>query len=241
MTPHTAENSALSNTTNLTTIETGNKMWGWSLEIWDKVVFWSLVVAAVAGTLSVTGGLAAGLVSYWTGSIERTALEEKLRAYNSQLEKARTSAAVANKAASDANERAADLTERANEARLETEKIKAQLAWRRLTHEQIHTISNAIGPISFPFKLSVLSNDPEATLFANDFVAAMKAGGKDVKLSPVMVMSPRPLVGIRVSGREVEAITIAKILATAGLKVVLRKKEQDVEILIASKPAPIEQ
>ena len=84
--------------------------------------------------------------------------------------------AAAQTDAAKANERAAELTNEAAQARLETEKLKRQLAWR-LSEAQFDTIVRGLIGLNLKDSLSGIANDPKSMLFANDIQRAMRAAG----------------------------------------------------------------
>lgn len=157
MTPNATDQVATANTPNATSKDTGGEMWGWPLEFWDKIVFWSLVVTAIAGALSVTTGFAAGLLAYWTGAVEKQEFDKQLTESKVEIEKARASAA-------DANRVAAEATERANKAALELEKYRAP---RRLPANLAAQLSKELEVFrGTPFAIAVPGGNREAEVFA---------------------------------------------------------------------------
>jgi len=166
MMPNATDQTAPANTPKASNKDAGGRMWGWPLEFWDKVVFWALVVTALAGALSVTTGFAAGLLAYWTGGIEKMEFDKKLRASNLEIEVARASAAEANKIAAEA-------TERANNAALELAKYRAP---RRIAESQIEKLASkllAFGGIEF--EIGVPNGNREAEILAEQIERVLLA------------------------------------------------------------------
>lgn len=105
--------------------------------------------------LALAVGVAATILIVWMGNVKETYLREDL--------------AAAATYASEADARAA-------EARLETEQIKAELAWRTITPELEDNLLTALSPYQGVITIKHVSNDPEAVAlaveFANLFVKA---------------------------------------------------------------------
>ncbi len=84
--------------------QAGHRMWGFSIEFWNSVIVWAIIISAIAGAISIVAGFVAGIVGYRV----------------SDLTQKETSAQIA-----EANARAAEANARGAEANLALEKYKA--------------------------------------------------------------------------------------------------------------------
>jgi len=97
-------------------------------------------------------------------------------------EESKRQVAEAGRDAAKASEKAALLEKDAAEARLETERVKGLLAWRRISlaqHEQIVTALK--GRITEKVWVEFVDTDPEAVQFHGDLWQTMKDAGIDVQ------------------------------------------------------------
>ena len=87
--------------------------------------------------------------------------------------------AEANKAAAEAHQKANEAHARATRAELESEKLKAQFAGRRIGLKQILLLSNAIRdvPSTLDLLIEFQASDPEAFVYANDFIDLFRGAG----------------------------------------------------------------
>ena len=93
----------------------------------------------------------------------------------------------AERALAEATERAGEAVERAAAAELETERLRKELAWRRVSPEQAHKISEVISRSDLPkfgLRIEHSANDPESITFANDIAEVFRKNGW-----PVLFMS----------------------------------------------------
>jgi hypothetical protein len=134
--------------------------------------------------------------------------------------------------------RAAELEKEAAEARLEQEKLKAQLAWRRLSDDQARTITAHLTGLAFKPTLSAITSDPESTLFALDIHRAMTAAGIAVQIQSKLIFGSHPIVGLIISGPRADVERVAEGFVKAGISVTGQEREGTVEILVGSKPPP---
>ncbi len=107
-----------------------------------------LVAAGVSGEL---------LFGFW---VHRK--ENKLRAISGRLEV-------------EANERIADAERRTAEAVLETEKLKAQFAWRSVPTEKAHAQLDELRAGTGSVWIEYMNGDPESLRFAQQFVGLFSA------------------------------------------------------------------
>jgi hypothetical protein len=101
------------------------------------------------------------------------------------------------KASDESAERVSQANERAAAAELQTEKLKAQFAWRRLSASQAAAISRFIeGKPKSCLQISYTANDPEANIFARDIGAVFSGHGWPVGF--VAQSSGQIIFGLRI-------------------------------------------
>jgi hypothetical protein len=149
----------------------GKMIWGVPLHGWEDLMRYGLAVAGAAG-------LIVGLATWFVVQLQREEiaasareLEEYKLDAGRRIEAAKAEALRAQADVTKAQKEIAEANDRAEQARAEQERLKLQLAWRRLTKEQIETISETIRHKKMPinFHLIAPAGDPEANLYANDF------------------------------------------------------------------------
>lgn len=149
-----------------TTARTGIRMLGHGLDWWNGAMLIALGFAALAAVSVVVTTTAVIIVQ----RREATAAKEEFERYKvgvaGQVADAKREGIEAGKTAGDAVLRAAELEKEAANARLETERLKAQLAWRSLPPDMAKTLSERLS--EHPGKVTVQygSNDPESQYFA---------------------------------------------------------------------------
>lgn len=98
-----------------------------------------------------------------TGAVKETALKHEL--------------SDAGQDAATANERAAGLEKEAATARLETERLKSQLAWRAFSADQREILRTALAASPHPVTLAYVAGDPEALYLSRQFGDLLEAAG----------------------------------------------------------------
>ena len=148
-------------------------MWGYPLELWESVFFWATGIAAVAGAIAVASVFVAGIIGYkitdvvtHESEIRIGEAEARISEATARAEEAKAGAAAATENAANANERAASLERDATRARLETERLKAQLAWRVLPQNIANAIGNNLSASVGKINIQYAANDTEALYFA---------------------------------------------------------------------------
>jgi len=148
---------------------------------WDWPRTWMLV-GAIAGAIAV----AASVASAWLSIQDADA---------SKLE-----IAELNKSAKDAAARIADANRDAELARLEQERIKAQVSWRDLTEKDRATFLQALGPEPGEVLIAWQVGDVEATRYAGTIALALQGSGWKVS-TEARVYARSFLTGIQLSDR----------------------------------------
>lgn len=162
---------------------------------------------------------------------------------NEAAEKAKENATKASQKTAELNIRSVALEKESTQAKLETEKLKQQFAWRRLSKEQVAIISDGVSKLNggLPITLSAITSDPESMTFASDLQHAINLGGLDIKIQASIFFGQKPFIGIEISGPDKETIEkAAQPFINAGLILNghISPNEKEVNIRIGSKPFP---
>jgi len=151
-------------------------MWGLSLQFWQTVFFWATVVAGVAGGISVSAAFVSAMVGYQISDIiqadaDRRIEDAKLKGDEARAEASKANAEVAraNEAIAAAHVRASSLENEAAQARLEQERLKAQLAWRVLSPEMATKLEGILSAHPSSINIQHVANDAEALYLAIQF------------------------------------------------------------------------
>jgi len=231
-----------------------------SQTIADTIYGWANIALAIGAALVLFGTI--GVI--WSGGVRERFANERISSNETKTAQAVADAATAHAASevakadaaranenfvkakqsiATANERAAKLENEAEQARLETERLKRQFAWRRLNETQFHALATGFSEIiGLNLVLSAVGSDPESMLFATDIKRAMAAAGINLEIRGSVFLGQRPVVGINISGPREAIIRVGKVFTQAGFNVegYEQPNAKEVEILIGSKPPPIE-
>jgi hypothetical protein len=126
----------------------GVSIWDVSLDTANLVYVVSWIGLIIGAILTAVATLAA----FWSSAVRD-------KHSDTQIQTARTEAAKA-------NERAATLENEAAQARLEQEKLKAQLAWRVLPPAAVTAIEQRLSQAPSAINVEHVANDPEALYLA---------------------------------------------------------------------------
>ena len=147
-----------------TTPSGDNRVFWWlSLDQWNGLI---VAFGLISGVFVLLTGGATG-VSLWLQKAETIAIK-------TQLAEADAAAARANEAAGEANKWAASLEKEASNARLETERLKEQLAWRELHAATIKRLATALSEHVGSVNLWYTDGDAEALALAAQISSALK-------------------------------------------------------------------
>jgi hypothetical protein len=190
--------------------------------------------ALILGAILVAGGT---ITTIWTGGIRDRFADERISENKVESLRAVAGGASANEVAARANERAATLENEAEQARLETERLRQQMAWRRLSEGQIETSASGLAGLAIPLQMAAIANDPESMLFASDIRRALQAVGIETQIDSVIMSGA--VVGIVVKGpKDDNTLRVGRAFQAAGLYVQFQVKAGNLEILVGSKPPP---
>jgi hypothetical protein len=211
-------------------------MLGLSLHAWENIMLGSLAFAAVAAAV-------VGVATYCVVQLQRVELaasKEEFEKYKIDTGKEIAAAnAVGDSAkaeAAKANEKTASLQKEADEARLETQRLKQQVAWRRITRPQHDALVSALTGKKIDFFLSFVDADPESALFPDDIDRTMKDAG----LKPSFFSGWQRAVGLSIAGTDSPELTaLVEAFDAAGLPLVRKPIDHPsfkIELLVGSKP-----
>ena len=185
-------------------------------------------VFVIIGAVLVAIGTIAAI---WSGGVKERFADERISQNEADTSRANADAATA-------NERAASLENEAEQARLETERLKQQFAWRRLNETQFRTMVDNLSGLDLKLTLSAISVDPESMLFATDIQRALVAAGFNLQIRSTMPFGRGPIVGIIISGPKIDILSVGQAFRLAGFDIKGRERQGDIEIFIGSKPPP---
>lgn len=135
------------------------RMFGLGLETWEHLMLASLAFAALAA-------VAIGLSTYVVVKLQREAARNAAIALDEYKADAGRQIAQAEENAAGANERAAMLEREAASARLEQERLKAQLAWRVIPPAAAERLVGQLARKPGSANLQYVASDPEAHALA---------------------------------------------------------------------------
>jgi hypothetical protein len=114
------------------------EMWGHSLPFWESIFRWATGIAAIAGGIAVTAAFVSTIVGYQiTGRVQQES-DKKISEANARTE----------------------------EAKLEQERLKAQMAWRILSPDAASELERLLIVKSGSVTIEYATGDPEAQTFA---------------------------------------------------------------------------
>src|ERR1700730_12742802 len=135
-------------------------MWSFTDPFWETVFKWATIIAALSGGV----GIAAAFVSAWVGYKINDAVQRE------------------------ADRKIAEAQAQSTQA--EQERLKTQLAWRRITAEQHNAIVRSLRAHPATILVGHASNDPEATVYAEDIAKTFRDAGWVVNRS--VFIGPQP-------------------------------------------------
>jgi hypothetical protein len=214
---------------------------------WFDISWYGLIVAGAITALAAFATVVFLFLQFWSSGVRErhtewrtSTLELETETAKAALGKANAEIANANATAAAANERAAALEKEAAQARAEQERLKVQLAWRRITKEQHDNLVLILRPHKMAIRARYVAPDPEASQFAKEIIQTLKDAGAIVQ-EFLELKAPFPLgviVGKTADGRSdllASAFQGAGIATTIG-ESPLNNPKNEVDIFIGSKP-----
>jgi hypothetical protein len=180
----------------------------------DSIYAWSNVLLVLGATLALVG--TAGV--FWSGGVREKFADERISANEAETAKAKAETA---------------------QAKLEQERLKALMAWRRVSPTQAQQLSSVLKGAQLELWLAWVGDDPEATVFRGDLEAALTAAGVKTKYFSGYARA----VGVSVKGgTPEERQTLLQAFHAAGLPLVASDQEGmmkgQLEITVGTKPPP---
>jgi len=219
-------------------VRKARRMLGLNLHAWEMLLVFSLVVVALATVFVVA------LTRKEASEIKREYGTYKLTV-DAKVAEAKAEGIKAGEAAGDALARAAALekeaarlTKEAEEAKLETERLKAQVAWRHLSPDQSKTMIDDLSGKTFAIHFDYSQNDPEAMQFSEDFLKTIREAGIVTYTHP-LVAPPAP-PGVIIFGTENDPAyqALKSALERANVQFKLAPRNGPARLSIGSKLAP---
>ena len=183
-------------------------------QVADTIYTWSNALLVLGATVALIG--TAGV--FWSGGVREKFADERIAANEAETAKAKAETA---------------------QALLEQERLKAVMAWRRVTPRQAEQLALALANSSIELWLTWVGNDPEATILRADLEAALTAAGVKTKYFSGYARA----VGLSVKGgTPQERRTLLQAFHTAGLPLVESGErglmQGQLEITVGTKPPP---
>ncbi|WP_162918206.1 hypothetical protein [Taklimakanibacter deserti] len=191
---------------------------------WSSWSWWGLIAFGIIAAITAIATVAFTFIQFWSGGV--LGRHSEWRTATLERETAR------------ANERTAELQKEAEAAKLEQERLRQLLAWRRLTADQMKKLVDELTGITFPVTLQVNNADPEATRFAADIGEVFQQAGISYEKKTAIVFSDDPIPGLRVYGRADEVHRIADPFHRLGIAIDGQQKDADLVFHVAAKPPP---
>ena len=167
-------------------------MFNVSLPVADAVFTWANIVLVVGAVLAFVGTAAV----FWSTGIRERYADERIAANEAEAAKAKAETA---------------------RALLEQERLKAQMAWRRIGPIQAQRIAEGLRGEQLEVWVTFVGNDPEATVYREDINSALAAAGVKTKF----FSGYERAVGLSVKGGKPEQrARLVNAFAAAGVAAV---------------------
>lgn len=166
---------AMTSSDEMTTIENTilsrkvRRMLGLDLDAWNSLMLWSLGFAALAACAVVVSTAATIKLQKLSGEQTKLEFERYKLGVAAQVADAKREGIQAGEKAGNAMLRAAELEKEAANAQLETEKIKAVVAWRTIPSTNSSDLEKALAVKPGAVNLRYTDGDPEALFLAIQF------------------------------------------------------------------------
>jgi hypothetical protein len=220
------------------TARKASRMLGLTLQAWEILLVFSLVAVAVAAVFVVI--LTRKEASEYKREYDTYKLTVDAKAAEAKAEglKAGRTAGDALLRAAALEKEAARLTKEAEEAKLETEHLKALVAWRHLSPDQQKIIVDDLSGKTLAIHFDYSQNDPEAMQFSENLLKAIKAAGIVAYTHP-LVAPPAP-PGVIIFGTENDPAyqALKSALERANVQFKLAPRNGPTRLSIGSKLAP---
>lgn len=187
----------------------------------------SNVIIIVGAALVLVGTITA----VWSAGVKEQFSNEKIMDNKAKVE-------IAQAEVEKAKEHAAILGLETEKAKFEQQRLKAQLAWRRLNHQQFDVIKLGLVGVEFPdVWVTFVGDDPESNLFREDINSVLTESGIKTNYFSGYKMA----VGLKIIGPDSEFKEILiKAFEQAELDFTVEHQngfsDGQLQILVGSKP-----
>jgi hypothetical protein len=204
----------------------------WAEGVWSWAN-WTFVASLLVGVVATIAIVVSSNVKerYWDE--ERRKSAERISSNEAETEKAKADVERAHADIAKANNEAAA-------AKLETERLKAQAAWRRITKEQHDDIVRALASHKLDIIVNYVAADAEASQFAKELMRTLMDAGANVD-DHLQIKAPPPLGIIVENSRDARSALLISVFGGVGLAVSpgdrpLNNPGNKVLLWVASKP-----
>jgi hypothetical protein len=181
-------------------------MFGFSLPVWQQVVFWLWGITALGGGVAITAALASSVISYYIS-------DEITKDANLKISKAATTAANAQ---TKSNETGIEL-EKERQYRIEFE---GRYAWRKIDDKAFSTLVDDLKAKPSKINLSTIANDSESLFYAIQIASALGKAGWITEFSSATFPGELFFKSIVKKASNEETATLTRALRSAGIDVV---------------------
>lgn len=186
--------------------------------------------ASVVFIVSLVVGVLATCVIVWMGTVKEAHWDNERRTSNERI-------ATLTTRGDEARAEIERAHESAEKARLESERLKAQLAWREVSAEQRERLADGLRGPQLHIRLQIVSQNPEAEAFA----AQIRRVLDDVRASVTTdgLLGFPTYFGIIIAGPANDAASrVAEAFKTAGIDAQRMEEAGDLRLIVGHKPPP---
>ena len=186
-----------------------------SLPVADAIFTVANIILVIGAILAFVGTAAV----FWSTGIRERYADERTATNEAQTAKANAEAA---------------------QARLEQERLKSQMAWRRVSAAHAQKMVQVLRGTKLETWDTFVGSDPEATLYREDVNAVLEAAGVKTKFYSGYARA----IGLGVRGGTAEQrAALVQAFEAAGLQVINSTDpgfgKNELEVLVGSKPPPV--
>jgi hypothetical protein len=219
-------------------VRKASKMLGLSLQAWEMLLGVSLAAVVFATVMVVA--LARKEASEVESEYETYKLIVDAKVAEAKTEGIKTGENAGNALlrAAAAEKEAARLTKEAEQAKADTEHLRAQVAWRHLSPDQSKTIVDDLSGKTLAIHFDFFQNDPETLQFSEQLITALRNADIVVYTHPSLTPTVPP--GITIVGTENDPAcqALKAALDHAGVQYKLAPRNGPARLSIGGKLPP---
>lgn len=205
----------------------------WASWIFDRASV-ALIISSLIGLLATIAIVWMGIVKEHHWNILRQESNERVAGLEAETAKAKAELGKA-------NAEIARATEGTAQARLETERVRREVAWRRLTKKQYDILQEQLKGKDLFVWTCFVGTDPEATVYRNDLDKALTDAGVKTQYFSGFVMAVglkiMPGPGFEILTAAFDAAEISYVLADPNQRELATFREK-LAIIVGTKPPP---